>query len=68
MQFTLAEAVTMLHPPISERRLRAIIAALPGFTADGARRDGRPGHPHPTYQWAELAKLHAAITPWLNSE
>lgn len=65
VQFTITEAVQLLHPPITDRNLRAIIAQLPGFTPAGSRHDGTPGRPHHTYEWADLTRLHAAITPWL---
>jgi hypothetical protein len=61
---TLAEAAQVLEPPISERQLRQIITAL-GWQPTGSRRNGRPGHPHPTYPAARLMKLHAALAPFV---
>lgn len=68
MQFTIAEACQVLHPAISERRLRAVVGQLPGLRPCGVRRDGTPGRPAPLYEWADLARLHAALTPWLTDD
>jgi hypothetical protein len=62
--FTLAEAAAILDPPISERQLRAIVAAL-RLEPCGQRRDGRSGRPAARYPAAELMRLHAALAPWL---
>jgi hypothetical protein len=64
MQLTLAEAAAILNPPVTERQLRQIITAL-GWQPAGHRRTGRPGHPHPTYDAAQLLKLHLALMPFL---
>lgn len=61
---TLAEAATMLDPPVSERQLRAIVAAL-RWQPSGVRYTGRAGRPAPRYDAAELMRLHAALAPWL---
>jgi len=61
---TLAEAATILSPPITEQQLRAIISAL-GWRHSGARYTGRSGRPVLTYPWADLSGLHAALVPWL---
>lgn len=62
---TLTEAATLLNPRITDHQLRAIIRQLPGITPAGARHDGGIGRPEHTYHWADLARLHAALTPWL---
>jgi hypothetical protein len=61
VQVTLAEAVTVLHPPISERQLRAIVQAL-GWRSASHQRGGR-GH-QATYSWTALADLHQALLPF----
>lgn len=61
---TLAEAAAVLDPPISERQLRAIVAALRWQPA-GHHRTGQAGRPAARYDAAELMKLHAALAPWL---
>lgn len=61
---TLAEACALLNPPVTERQLRQIIAAL-GWRPCGARHDGHPGRPHAVYNWAEITRLHSALLPWL---
>ena len=61
---TLAEAATLLHPPMTERQLRMIIRAL-GWQPAGIRRSDRPGRRTRTYQAAEIMRLHQALTPWL---
>ena len=64
---TLAEACTLLEPPITETQLRDIVTALRWKPA-GWRPTGRPGHPWPVYEAADLMKLHAAIVPFLRLE
>jgi hypothetical protein len=59
---TIAEAATILDPPLSERQLRAIIRELRWQPA-GQKRTGRPGHPEPTYDWADISRLHTALIP-----
>lgn len=63
---TLAEAAQVLDPPVSERQLRAIVAAL-RLQPCGQRRDGRPGRPAARYDATEILRLHAALAPWLAS-
>jgi hypothetical protein len=62
---TVAEAVTLLRPPIGERALRDILRAL-AITPCGRRRAGNTGRPADLYDWADLTRLHAAIRPWLD--
>jgi hypothetical protein len=64
LTFTLAEAATVLDPPMTEDQLRAIIGAL-RIPSAGPRYTGRAGRPHPTYEAATLMQLHAALRPWL---
>ena len=59
-----AAASGLLVPPLSEHQLRVIIRAL-RIPPAGVRRTGCTGHPQHTYDWAELARLHSAISPWL---
>ena len=61
VQVTLAEAVTILHPPITERQLRAIVKAL-GWRSTNHQQGGR-GH-HATYPWQQLEDLHHALLPF----
>ena len=61
---TIAEAVTILEPRITERQLRAIIQAL-AIPPTKWRYTGRRGHPTATYNAITLMQLHAALTPWL---
>lgn len=60
---TLAEAATLLDPPMTERQLRAIVRALRWQPA-GWRHNGH-GHPYATYQAADIMRLHAALLPFL---
>jgi hypothetical protein len=62
--FTLAEAASILQPPLTERQLRQIITAL-GWPAAGHRRNGRRGHPTRTYDSAGILALHAALAPFI---
>jgi hypothetical protein len=62
--FTIAEACELLNPPMTERQLHGILRLL-GIPPAGTRRTGKPGHPWPEYDWADLARIHAAISPWL---
>lgn len=64
VEFTLAEAATVLEPAITEQQLRAIIRAL-GWPPSGKRYTGRAGNPMATYDAARIMELHAAITPFL---
>ncbi len=63
---TLAEAATLLDPPLTERQLRQIVTALRWQPADH-RHNGRMsgGRPAAAYDAIELMKLHAALAPWL---
>ena len=61
---TLAEASTLLDPPMTERQLREIVRALRWQPA-GTRRTGRAGHPTLAYDSADILRLHAALVPWL---
>jgi hypothetical protein len=63
--FTLAEAATILDPPMTEQQLREIVHAL-RWKPDGWRRTGRRGHPFPTYDAQQLLRLHAAVVPFLH--
>ena len=67
LTFTVAEACTVLNPPLTENQLRELIHAL-GWKPDGWRRTGRSGHPFPTYRAEELLRLHAAVVPFLRIE
>lgn len=63
---TLAEAAQVLDPPVTERQLRLIVAALRGSVHPvGVRRTGRQGKPVCTYDAETLMRLHAAVAPWL---
>jgi len=64
LQFTLAEASSILDPPLSEAQLRDIIRAL-RWPAAGVRRSGRAGHPVNCYQARDLLDLHRALTPFI---
>lgn len=66
VQVTLAEAASLLNPPVTTKQLRAFVTAL-HIQATGNRHTGHAGHPYPIYPWAELSALHAALTPWLGS-
>ncbi len=61
---TLGEAAQVLDPPVTEQQLRSIVTAL-RWQPRGWRRTGRPGHPAPLYETAELMQLHAALTPFM---
>lgn len=61
---TVAEAVTLLDPPMTERQLRAFVREL-GWQPVSSRRSGRRGHPVAAYDSAQIFKLHAALAPWL---
>lgn len=64
LAFTLAEAVTVLDPPMTEQQLRMIVRAL-GWQPAGKRYTGRSGHPGSTFDAAELMRLHAALIPFM---
>jgi hypothetical protein len=64
LAFTLAEAATVLDPPMTEQQLRLIVTAL-ALSPAGARHTGRAGRPLPTYDAATLLRIHAALLPWL---
>jgi hypothetical protein len=61
---TVAEFAAVLQPPVTEDRLRAMIKVAAIMPAQW-RRTGKQGHPHPEYDYAAVARLHAALTPWL---
>jgi len=63
---TIDEAIMVLDPPITDRQLAALIAAL-GIRPVGKRREPRRGRPRLTYNLAELKRLHRAVAPWLRS-
>lgn len=63
-QLTLAEAATVLNPPMNERQLIMVVAAL-NLAPCGVRHTGRDGRPRKTYPAADLMRLHAALLPWL---
>ena len=65
LAFTIPEAVTMLNPAISEEQLREIIRALRWEPA-GRKYTGHAGRPTLTYEWTQITRLHAAISPWLD--
>jgi hypothetical protein len=55
--------------PVEERRLRAIIRNLPGFSPVGETKSGPAGgRGHPLYEIGSLQRLHAALAPWLTAE
>jgi len=61
---TLAEAAQVLRPPMTEKQLIMVVAAL-NLPPSGVRHTGRDGRPRRTYPWADLSRLHAALLPWL---
>jgi hypothetical protein len=63
---TVAEAVTVLDPPLTELQLRQIVRGV-GLRPCGKRRTGRAGPPAATYDAAQIIRLHAAISPFLES-
>lgn len=64
MEFTLREAAQVLDPPVTEWQLRQLVTALRVQPA-GRRRTGHAGRPVSTYDYAELAKLHEVLVPFL---
>jgi len=62
---TVAEAVTLLNPPIGERELRDILRAL-HIPSAGRRWTGNSGRPASLYHWDQITRVHAAIAPWLD--
>jgi hypothetical protein len=64
LAFTIPEACEMLTPAIGEDQLREIIRAL-RWTPAGRKYTGHAGRPTLTWDWADITKLHAAISPWL---
>jgi hypothetical protein len=63
---TVAEAITILQPPIGHDRLVLILRAL-GIPPAEARHTGRPGKPPPAYRAADIMNIHAALMPWLDA-
>lgn len=67
VSLTLAEAATILDPPITEQQLRTIIRAL-RITPSGWRHPGSGrGHPIAAYPADQIFRLHAALSPWLTA-
>src|SRR5437899_2877273 len=66
LAFTLAEAATILDPPMTPEQLRAIVTAL-GWQPCGKRHTGRGGRPADTWDAGRLMRLHAAVTPFLDA-
>lgn len=64
MAFTLAEAATILDPPLTEQQLRLMVRAL-GWQPCGARRTGKSGHPVAVFDAARIMRLHAALIPFM---
>ena len=62
--FTLAEAATILDPPMTERQLRQIVSAL-GWEPDGHRYTGCSGRPVATYRAERILKLHGVLVSFL---
>ena len=65
--FTLAEAATILDPPMNERQLRMIVRAL-GWQPSGKRYTGRSGRPVDTWDAAAIMRLHGALAPLLGTQ
>src|SRR5260370_36451391 len=63
---TVADAVTMLNPPMTDRQLRDILRALT-IPPCGRRWTGGMGRPSDLYDWGEITRLHAAIAPRLDA-
>src|SRR6266487_1210243 len=68
---TLAEAAQVLRPPMTEKQLIMVVAAL-NLPPSGVRHTGDPlgGRPRRTYPWdgdTGLAALLRALLPWLGS-
>jgi hypothetical protein len=64
VQLTLAEAVGVLDPPMSEPQLRIIVRAL-AIQPTGHRYTGQAGRPTDTFDATEIMRLHGALAPWL---
>ena len=64
VDFTLAEASEILNPPLTERQLRDLVR-LASLKPAGTRKNGHRGRPRPTYDAADLLKLHAVLAPFL---
>ena len=64
VSLTIAEAVTVLSPPVGEQQLRQIIRAL-GWKPSGHRHTGRDGRPAATFEASQIMRLHAALVPFL---
>ena len=62
----MADAVTMLNPPMTDRQLRDILRALT-IPPCGRRWTGGMGRPADLYDWGEITRLHAAVKPWLDA-
>jgi hypothetical protein len=64
---TLAEAATILDPPLTEAQLREIVHALRWKPA-GHRHTGKRGHPTATYPAQDILGLHAALVPFFGND
>jgi hypothetical protein len=64
---TIAEAATILDPPLTERQLRAIIRELRWQPAAWRHPGTGRGHPVAAYDWAQISRLHTALLPWLET-
>lgn len=64
---TLAEAATVLDPPMTEKQLRTIVRAL-GWQPCGWRHSGTGrSHPVACYDATEIIRLHGALTPFMRA-
>lgn len=61
---TIAELTQVLQPPVTVQQLRAMVKAA-RIQPTGWRPTGKPGHPWPEYDYADIARLHQALLPWL---
>jgi hypothetical protein len=61
---TLAEAATVLEPPMTERQLHAIVVDGLLWQPGGLRHTGRSGRPRNAYNATRLMQLHAALVPF----
>ena len=65
LTWTLGEAAAWLHPPVSERRLRALVRDLAVERAGHRHPGSGRGHPAAVYDIDEIIELHAAVLRWL---
>lgn len=67
VEFTLAEAATVLDPPLTEAQLRVIVRAL-GWQPDGWQHPGTGrSHPVACYSAARILALHGALMPYIGA-